>query len=472
MMRIRQINISLLLLVMPAITAQAATGIRSAGLMDDILERFAATASGWGTRMVDFGSWLFFGLALISMLWTFGFMALKKADLQEFFAEIVQFLVTTGFFLWILRNGPAISLSMVDSLRQIAAEASGLGGLLSPSGIIDIGFDIAGKVVDQSSLLSPSTSLAGVLVAIVILIALTLVSVNMLLMLIAVWLLAYAGVFLLGFGGGRWTQDIAIQYYKKILGVGVQIFAMTLIVGIGKSFIDQVYANMTSDMTIQELLVMLVVAIILALMVEKLPPMLASIVDSSTTGGGLGSFGLGAGLGAASMAAAAMSGAGSGVIGAGASMAGGGSALQAAFQAAQQGMSSGAASGGSAPSSGGGLASAFGEAGRFAAAMGSELMQGTSQVASDKLSALKEAFSERVADTTGGQIASAICQASGMDTSAADAQETIASNDSQLANDFTGGHLGGGSSTSNLAGDMSEEVANFVGQYQTPDKGE
>lgn len=67
MKRMNQMKISSLLLAIPVITAQAATGIRSAGLMDDILERFCSY-SDQGTRMVDFGSWLFWGLALISML--------------------------------------------------------------------------------------------------------------------------------------------------------------------------------------------------------------------------------------------------------------------------------------------------------------------------------------------------------------------------------------------------------------------
>src|SRR5687767_1545600 len=99
--------------------------INSDNILDNILQRFANTASGWGTHMVNYASWLFWTLALISMVWTFSFLALKKAEIQEFFAETIGFLVTTGFFFWILHNGPAIALAIMDTCRQVAAKASG-----------------------------------------------------------------------------------------------------------------------------------------------------------------------------------------------------------------------------------------------------------------------------------------------------------------------------------------------------------
>ncbi|HIF0302576.1 TPA: P-type conjugative transfer protein TrbL, partial [Legionella pneumophila] len=73
-------------------------GINNADLLDSILVRFANTASGWGKRLVELGTWLFWGLTLISMVWTYGLMALKKADIGEFLAETVRFFATTGFF--------------------------------------------------------------------------------------------------------------------------------------------------------------------------------------------------------------------------------------------------------------------------------------------------------------------------------------------------------------------------------------
>jgi type IV secretion system protein TrbL len=46
---------------------------------------------------------LFWTLGTISLVFTFGFMALRKADIGEFFAEFIRFILFFGFFLWLLR---------------------------------------------------------------------------------------------------------------------------------------------------------------------------------------------------------------------------------------------------------------------------------------------------------------------------------------------------------------------------------
>ncbi|PJE09586.1 P-type conjugative transfer protein TrbL [Legionella sp.] len=429
-------------------------GIHNADLFDSILNRFATTTSQWGKQMQSYASWLFWSLTLISMVWTYGFMALRKADLQELFAETIRFFVVTGFFYWLLENGPAIAMSIIDSLRQIASKASGLNKLVSPSGIVDIGFDIASKVVDASSIWSPATTTVGLLIAAIILVVLALVGVNMLIILISAWILAYGGVFLLGFGGGRWTQDIAINYYRTVLSIALQSFAMILIIGIGKSFIDQYYAAMSGDMAIKELFVMLVVAIILLALINKIPPLLAGIVNGGGFNGG-GTMGLGGAMGAAGLAAATLSGGMSAAMGAAASSAGGAQALKVAFQAAQQSLSEGNAhsqKGSSSPS--GGLASAIGHASRFAQTMGSHLAQGTADTFKDKLDSMKESISSRVSETTGGQIADAINQRS--NESQTESMASQGNSDSSLSS-LLKGSLAKGESPS-----LHEEVSQFV----------
>ena len=457
-----------LLLSIVAVQAHAgAMGIDNADIFDSILARFANTATGWGTKMVDYGTWLFWSLTLISMVWTYGMMALKKADIQEFLAETIRFFVTTGFFLWILRNGPAISMSIIDSMRQIGADVSGLTRGVSPSGIVDIGFDVLSKVVDKSSIWSPSSSIVGLFVAGIILVILALVAVNLLLVLISAWMLAYGGIFLLGFGGSRWTQDMAIAYYKQVLGVAVQTLAMILIVGISRSFIDQYYDAIGNDMALKELFVMLVVAIIMLALVNKIPPMLAGIVSGGGSGGsGIGNFGAGAALGAAAMGAAAAASAISSAMGASSSVAGGASAIKAAFQAAQQSMASGGGFSGSSGGSGGGLAAAMGRAGRFAADMGASLAKGAGQVMQDKMDSVKDAASEKIAGTVGGKVADAIHNRSAGDSGGEGGVVQAARNDT--SSDFEDNSLGAGHST---ASSMNDEVANFMNKSASNDAG-
>jgi len=388
-------------------TAQAnGVDIPSGDLIDEILSRFANTAATWSEILKEYASWLFWSLTLISMVWTYGFMFLKKADLGDFLAETIGFFTTTGFFFWLLRNGPDISMAIINSLRQMASKASGLSNSVSPSGVIGIGFDIVGKVIDNSSMWSPARSTVGLIVAGIILVCLTLVAVNMLLILIYAWVLSYGGVFLLGFGGGRWTQDIAINYFKSVLGTGMETFTMVLIVGIGRSFVDQFYAVISNDITLKALFVMLAASIILFVLVREVPPKFASLVSGQSYSGS-GGFGMGAALSAAGMASAMASSAGSSITKAAANAGGGASAIKAAVQAAQSTMQSNMPDGKKTNGSSS-FAAAMGNVGNLMAGTGSQLAQGMAQTASDKMTSFKEKAQERIANTLGGQVAEAI----------------------------------------------------------------
>src|ERR1700756_3913698 len=131
-----------LLVLLPFFCVEAHAAIDNAGVLDNVLARYSAAAGSWATYITSRASWLFWTLTVISMVWTFGMMALSKADIGEFFAEFVRFTVFTGFFWWLLTNGPTFATAIMDSLRSIAGNANGLGPSLSPSGIVDIGFDI------------------------------------------------------------------------------------------------------------------------------------------------------------------------------------------------------------------------------------------------------------------------------------------------------------------------------------------
>jgi type IV secretory pathway TrbL component len=45
---------------------------------------------------MDHASWLSWTLVIISIVWIFGMMALRKADIAEFFAKFVRFTITTN----------------------------------------------------------------------------------------------------------------------------------------------------------------------------------------------------------------------------------------------------------------------------------------------------------------------------------------------------------------------------------------
>lgn len=360
----------MLFLCMTCLAPPAFADIDSVGILDNVLNRYSAAASAWGSIVTGRASWLFWTLTAISMVWTFGMLAMRKADMGEFFAEFVRFTVFTGFFWWLLSNGPRFAVSIIDSLRQIGAEATGIGGgKLAPSGVVDIGFDIFSKVIAQSSISSPVDSACGIAMGAIVLVVFALVGVNMLLLLISSWILAYAGVFFLGFGGSRWTSEMAIGYFKTVLNIAAQLFTMVLLVGIGRSFVDQYYAAMSAGISLNELGVMLVVAVVLLALIRTIPGLIGGLAGGNT--GSLGSgFGAGAAFGAVAMGTAAAATAGAAVVAGATSMAGGAQAVMAAYSKAS-----------AAETNGGGAQTALADAASAANAVASNSSGGSSPLA-------------------------------------------------------------------------------------------
>lgn len=447
----------------------AAAQLTNQGMLDQVVTEFATRASSWQSVVMNAALWLFWTLGTISLVWTGGILILRKADIGEFLAEFVRFILFFGFFLWLLRNGPAFASSIIRSLQKLGEQASGVSSV-TPSSIVDIGFMIWKQAIISLSLWTPIDSFVGIALSAGIMLLLAAVAVNMLLLLVAGWILMYAGIFFLGFGGSRWTSDLAINYYKAVLGVAVQLMAMVLLIGIGNDLLSTFYAKMNKGaLNFEELGVMLVFCFALLMLINRVPSLLAGVITGSGSGGA-GNFGAGAiagaAMGAAGMAAAATSMAGAAVMGGVQNIAGGAQALMAACSKASQdvaggsdmlanlggGSSSGAgrsSDGGSASplaaamdsnsvghgSSGGGSShsgrsdtgqattkrggtpgqaqsgdrtSVVAKVGKVAAGTAANLTQGTWDVAMARAGEVKDAAMDRIGETTGGRIAAAI----------------------------------------------------------------
>jgi len=389
---------ALILLLAPM---DASAALSHEGLFDNVLEKFNQHISSWGDVIKGYAAWLFWTLATISLVWTFGMLALRKADIGEFFAELIRFAIFTGFFWWLLDNGPTFAKAIIDSLMQIGGKVnqnSGFSAEFTPSGIVGIGFVALGNSLDNFSGWSIVDGIAGFFLSLGILIVMTLIAVNMLLLLVSAWILAYAGVFLLGFGGSRWTSEIAVNYYKTVLGIAVQIMTMLLLVGIGNALITDYYGKMNSGkIEIMETAVVFVVAIIIFVLSNKVPSIVSGIISGSGIGGiNVGDFAGGAALGAA---AGAVGGAAGLVTGKGV-VAAPGAALKAAagLEGAAQAGSALLGSVQQKAKQNGGGASAFMKAAGMTAADGARSVG----------NAISKAFKNQTNNSDGGKMASAI----------------------------------------------------------------
>ena len=448
-------------------TSEAFAAINGQYILDDVQNKFNSAASSWATTLTAKASWLFWVLALISMVWTHGMLLFRKADLADFYGEFIRFMVFTGFFWWLLTNGPAMAIDIIDSMQTLGGTASGLGGA-TPSGIVDVGFKLFNTVVQQSSFASPVMSTAGILLATLIITILALIAANMLILLVSGWILAYAGIFYLGFGGCQWTSDIAITYFKTVLNIGVQLMTMVLLVGIGQQFINTYYTQMDVNINLNDMAAMLVAAVVLLVLVNKIPPMIGHIAQSGGTHALGHGFGSGSAIAAAGVAGAAAAMASNAVAAGGANIMGGAQAIMAAASKASQDPSSsadlvsrmGSSSSGSTSSTStlsplamamGDSPSGYGSSSRYSipgnqsshsGSTFSNLKNGIKQVVGENLQA-------RIDQTFPGQVASAIKQSS----------QPPAQSDTASGLKFDNNSLSGG--TSGTMDSMADEIAAF-----------
>ena len=139
---------------------------------------------------------------------------------------------------------------------------------------------------------------------------------------------------------------MAVNYFKTVLGVGASLMTMTLLIGIGTNIVTDVIAQMDTSgaQNLTEMAALLVTSITLFMLVDKLPALVAGIINGASIGSaGIGSFGAGAAIGAAAasmgLAATSISKSASIIAGAakgGAALVAGGAGLASAYNAAKE----------------------------------------------------------------------------------------------------------------------------------------
>lgn len=291
---------------------------------------------------------------------------------------------------------------------------------------------------------------------------------------------------------------MAINYYRTVLGVAVQLMAMVLLVGIGTDLLSGFYAKMSKGtLNFEELGVMLVFCFALLILVNKIPGLLSGIITGAGIGhSGIGNFGAGAiagaAIGAAGIAATAASMAGSAIMGGAQNIAGGISAIKAAFEKAQAGTEIGSSqmpsfgSAGGSTSGGGGDSgnSPFAQAAGFADSSGSSRSTGARSSDSGGSGRPKAGGKQQGGKgATGGGIARAAALTVGAAAELAKGAGNLAKNKAvQLATDFQerASETVGGQVAATIRGSMQEspafegnslaaaddEIAAFVGKTQ------
>jgi type IV secretion system protein TrbL len=274
-----------LLFLAPLAHAQAAGG---AGIINSISQQYSSSAQQWEKSIQGHAIGLFWILAGISAVWSFIQLAMRQADLADLIGTAIRFLLTTLFFFWILQNSPTFASDLLNSTVQLANNATGTKGL-DYGAFANLGVQILVSVSNKVSIWNPVAGTGAVIVAILILVALGLITVNLILVNCETYIMMAAGLILLAFGAAEWTRDMSISYYRHLLAVGLKQFVTLLLAGIALNILQSIQAFSNGWGTnLQQLGVALVSVVILLALIGKAPAAVAAMVGPGGASGGHG----------------------------------------------------------------------------------------------------------------------------------------------------------------------------------------
>lgn len=368
-------------------------------IFDRVMDAFKSMKDSWYTIVKSHAIKLFWLLALIDVGYTAVNWVLEKDDIGELAKSMAKKMLTLGFFFAVLKFSDTWIPAIIDSFRQIGMEAGGAGAATStPDGIIVTGASLALTVImvmrDLNVLEAVGAVLPLVLTAFVILGAFLWVAATLLLTIVETYIAVSAGVILLGFGGSRWTTDIATKYLQYALSTGLKLMILYLIIGAGQTMFSEIVLD--PDDILVSSLVVAVQGVLYAVLAVQAPSIASGMVSGSpaiSTGAAMGTaVAMGAAMAGAGAAAASVGGAALGAASNGAASAGG----------LAKALGAGVSSGLDAGKTGLGLAAhTVGEVAKHGLGLGTEAL-------GSALNKVSSSFADKVESSTGGQIASSI----------------------------------------------------------------
>ena len=199
---------------------------QSAQVLDTLVDSFQTQSKQWEGAIKQAAVSLFWILAAIEFSVSAIFLALQGAGAQTFAAELVKRILVVGIFYFILDSGSSICNAIVESLKQLAFNAGGVKS--APSAIFRLSWNICQKILNEVSLWKDAGKAIVLCLAafIIIVICFALIAAIMIVTLVELSIVPYAGIILLGFGGSAFTKDYAVKYLTYAVSVGMKLMVM------------------------------------------------------------------------------------------------------------------------------------------------------------------------------------------------------------------------------------------------------
>lgn len=210
-------------------------------ILNHITQHYYEATSGWYSHLFPIAHRLFAMLAIIEIAWS-GIMWTLQRDVNGLCTDFLKKILAIGFAYALLLNAHQWIPDIIKSFMKAGATAAHVQHL-HPSDILDQGITIASIMFDALFHLGvishPLAAIVGIFSAFIIVLCFAIIAAQLIITLIEAYIVIGAGTLLLGFGASRWSAKFTTNYLSYAFSVGVKLFVLYLILGVGASISSQ-----------------------------------------------------------------------------------------------------------------------------------------------------------------------------------------------------------------------------------------
>jgi len=226
--------VTLALCAVPLLAQQQSQG---PPVLDAIRDSYHNAARAWLPRLVPVAQRLFVLLAGIEFAVSGAVWALRRESLDDVAAKFLLKFTLVAFLLALISSFQYWIPPIVNGFAAAGERAIGQSATVSPSDIIDIGRENAMTVLSTLRigviLQDPAMAIYAALSAFLLALCFMVVAAQLTLVIIESYIVLGGGVLFLGFAAFRGTASFAENLIAYAFHVGIKIFFLSLVVGIG-----------------------------------------------------------------------------------------------------------------------------------------------------------------------------------------------------------------------------------------------
>lgn len=225
------ILVALALIAPPAAQAQ---------VMDGIVDEYRGASSQWLERMLPIAQGTFAILAAIEFAVSGIVWGLRRESLDQMMGQALKKFLLLSFLFALISAFPLFVPNVIHGFEVAGQRATGFP-VVNPTHAFGLGQLLSGLILVAAydslggSLLNLPAALLGVLAALLVLLAFASIAAQLVLVLVESTIVLTGGVIFLGFAGFRGTAGFADGYLRWTFHVGIKIFFLYLLVGVGLS---------------------------------------------------------------------------------------------------------------------------------------------------------------------------------------------------------------------------------------------